>query len=317
LEENRGINFVYAGRRYRYGGSVMRLIGHVAKEDDARTVGNYLLVRGIENQLERQEPEGWGIWVLEEDRIATAEQILAEFRAHPADPKYQTEGKAAREIRLQAQKDLEAYQKKVRDRRHLFRPLRAYGFGPLTFVLIVISVVVFIKSGFGRNLPAVMSLFIAPVDDDGIYFRGLLEVRHGQVWRLLTPIFVHMDILHILFNMLWLKDLGSMIEARHSTLWLGLFVVGVGIVSNAAQFFVSGPLFGGMSGVVYGLLGYIWIRGKFDPGSGLFLHPSTVTLMLVWYALGLTGIMNIANTVHTVGLGLGMAVGYLSSLRHR
>ena len=75
----------------------------------------------------------------------------------------------------------------------------------------------------------------------------------------------------------------------------------------------------GMSGVVYGLLGYAWMKGRFDPGSGLLLHPQTVAMMLIWFFLCLTGLMgNIANTAHAVGLVLGIAWGYASSqMAHR
>jgi GlpG protein len=77
-------------------------------------------------------------------------------------------------------------------------------------------------------------------------------------------------------------------------------------------------MFGGMSGVVYGLLGYVWIRGKFDPGSGLYLHPTTVIMMILWFLACFTPLVpNVANAVHTVGFGMGIAWGYLSSLRYR
>src|SRR5262249_46234350 len=126
--------------------------------------------------------------------------------------------------------------------------------------------------------------------------------------------------LHILFNMLWLRDLGSMIEGRQSSLHLLLLVLIIGACSNLGQCYIGmkGPDFGGMSGVVYGLLGYIWIRGKFDPGSGLYLHPTTVWMMVIWFIACFTPfIPNIANSAHAVGLGMGMAWGYLSSLRYR
>jgi membrane associated rhomboid family serine protease len=140
----------------------------------------------------------------------------------------------------------------------------------------------------------------------------------GEVWRVITPIFIHFGPLHILFNLLWLRDLGSMIEGRQSTWYLGLLVLVMAIGSNVAQFLVSGPVFGGMSGVVYGLLGYVWLRGKFDPASGLFLHQSTVVMMMIWFVAGYTGILgNIANTAHAAGLGIGAAWGYLASLRYR
>jgi len=77
-------------------------------------------------------------------------------------------------------------------------------------------------------------------------------------------------------------------------------------------------MFGGMSGVVYGLLGYIWLRGKFDPGSGLYLHPSTVTMMAIWFVACFTPIIpHVANAAHAAGLVMGLGWGYLSSQRYR
>jgi GlpG protein len=50
---------------------------------------------------------------------------------------------------------------------------------------------------------------------------SLSEIRHGEVWRLITPMFIHFGELHIFFNMLWLLDLGSMIEGRQSSWHMG------------------------------------------------------------------------------------------------
>jgi GlpG protein len=109
-----------------------------------------------------------------------------------------------------------------------------------------------------------------------------------------------------------------MIEGRQSTWHLGIMVVVIAVCSNLAEFYIGHtPAFGGMSGVVYGLFGYIWLRGKFDPASGLFLHPTTVVMMIVWFFICLTGYLRAANIIHAVGLGMGLAWGYLSSLRHR
>jgi GlpG protein len=300
----------------------MRLIGHVPNESAARSFGSYLYVQGIENQVEFQNQEGWGVWILDEDKLDRATQLLATFVQNPADPKYQAEAEAAARLRTQAEKDQAAFEKKVRTRQQLFRPMTAYGFGPLTLGLIVVSVVVFFLSGFGNDLEKVMGLFITDYTVNGEYLQwhpGLEEIRHGQIWRLFTPMFIHFDVLHILFNMLWLRDLGSMIEARQGSWRLAILVLAIAAGSNVAQFLVGrSPDFGGMSGVVYGLLGYVWMRGKFDTGSGFFLHPTTVTMMLIWLVLCYTGVLgHIANTVHTVGLLMGMAWGYLSSLRHR
>jgi GlpG protein len=144
---------------------------------------------------------------------------------------------------------------------------------------------------------------------------GLPEIRNGQVWRLITPIFIHFGPLHLLFNMLWLLDLGTMIERRKSSRLLLALVVVIAATSNFAQYiFGKAPNFGGMSGVVYGLIGYIWMKGRFDAASGLYLHQSTVTMAMVWFFLCLANIIpNVANTAHAAGLGVGVAWGFLSA----
>ena len=295
----------------------MRLIGRLDNELSASAFGDYLLAQGIENQIEFEKGDGWGLWIRDEDKLERAAALLAEFRQDPARPQYRAQAKAAAGLRAQQAKNEAAFQKRVRTRRALFQPLTGYGFGVVTYGLIGISVVVSFLSNFGDNPQSISGLFISsPMVDQGQMW--LPEVRHGQVWRLLTPIFIHFGPWHILFNMLWLRDLGSMIEARQSPWQLALLVLVLALFPNLAQYYMHGPMFGGMSGVVYGLLGYIWIRGKLDPGSGLYLHPTTVWMMIAWFVLCFTGLLGpIANTVHAVGLGLGMALGFLSSLRHR
>jgi GlpG protein len=296
----------------------MRLIGHLTDEKAARTFGDYLYVQGIENHLEHEKPDGWGIWINDEDKIEDATGLLATFRLNPAEPKYRAKAKAAPELRAEVEKDEAKYRKKLSERRQLFRPLNAYGFGPLTFVLIAISVTVFLLSRMGKDPQPILGLFITDFTTSAPFGESLPEIMHGQFWRLITPIFIHFNLIHILFNMLWLRDLGSMIEARQSTWMLAILVVVIAACSDLGQFLVAGPVFGGMSGVVYGLLGYIWMRGKFDPGSGLFVHPSTVTMMIIWFFICFTPIMpHVANAAHGVGLVMGIAWGYLSSLHHR
>src|SRR5690349_18842193 len=112
----------------------MRLIGQLTTEASARTFGDYLYVQGIENRVENHE-NGWAIWVNDEDQLAGAARLLESYRANPADPKFQSQARSADNLRAGEEKRQEAYRKRLRDRRHLFRPLTAYGFGPLTFAL--------------------------------------------------------------------------------------------------------------------------------------------------------------------------------------
>jgi GlpG protein len=118
--------------------------------------------------------------------------------------------------------------------------------------------------------------------------------------------------------MLWLKNLGSMIESRKSTWLLLWLVLVISAVSNVTQYLVSGPQFGGMSGVVYGLFGYVWMQSKYDAGSKLSMNSQTVTLMVVWFFLCLSGLVGpVANAAHASGAVMGIAWGFLAAKLRR
>ena len=88
------------------------------------------------------------------------------------------------------------------------------------------------------------------------YTRNYLKA--GQIWRLISPIFIHYSPLHLLFNLFWIYDLGLMIETRRGTWRLLAIVLICALASNFGEFFWEIPAlpgFGGMSGVVYGLFG--------------------------------------------------------------
>jgi membrane associated rhomboid family serine protease len=179
---------------------------------------------------------------------------------------------------------------------------------PLTVALAVVCVLVTVVSDFGSARDILAPLIISAPGSE-----LLANVRAGEVWRLLTPIFIHLSVLYLVFNMLWLWDLGRMIETRRGLLMFGLFVLAVGIASNLAQYLITGsPYSGGMSGVVYGLLGYAWMQSRFNPRSGYVLHNHIVVMMLVWYVLCWTGLLGpIANWAHPGGLVIGVVWGFL------
>lgn len=178
----------------------------------------------------------------------------------------------------------------------------------VTAALIALSIIVALLSKIGSDFQLIHVLFISE------YRQGLPEILSGQLWRLFTPIIIHFGILHIAFNMLWLYQLGSAVEQRQNSKRMLILVIVFSVLSNLAQFFWSGPIFGGMSGVVYGLLAYVWAQGKFNPRSGLELDQNTTIMMLIWFIvcwLGLVG--NIANMAHTIGLVCGVISGLFYS----
>ena len=299
----------------------MRIIGQLPGETDARRFCDYLFTHSIESMIE-PDPDGrWSVWVHQEDEIARAQGFFQQFLANPRSRTFEDATVEAQRKRREDAKVVKSAAKRTYDAEDLFHRRFILGMTATTAVLVGICVAIWLLMQVPGVRPTLQMLFItqfftgnSPMDR---IVSGLIEVRHGQLWRLITPIFLHFHVLHILFNMLWLKDLGTLIEIRLGRNYLLALVAAIGVISNLGQYYLTGPSFGGMSGVVYGLLGYIWMKGKFDPGSGFFLHPTTVAMMLIWLCFGFTGAMSIANGAHSVGLASGMAWGIISAQRRR
>jgi len=187
----------------------------------------------------------------------------------------------------------------------------------VTSSLLAMSLYIALISRLGQNYEAIYPYFITLYNDP-----GLIEIRHGQVWRLITPIFIHFGLMHLAFNLTMTWQLGSLLERRFGPLHFSGLVLILAIVSNLAQFYTSGPAFGGLSGVLYGLFGYFWIGSKLNPYFGYQINPGAVKMLLIWFALcwvdffGLLGDIKVANMAHTGGLITGMILAYLGSLKH-
>jgi GlpG protein len=162
---------------------------------------------------------------------------------------------------------------------------------------------------------------------------GLEPILHGQIWRLVTPMLIHFRIWHLVFDMYWLYILGGAIETRRGPLRYVALVLFLAVLSNLCQYFlghaawdgsvlhlVPDPAFGGMSGVAYGLFGYIWMKARFQPELGLEISPNTVVFMMIWFFFCMTPWIRIffgsgvANVAHASGLIAGMAIGYAPAL---
>jgi rhomboid protease GlpG len=300
----------------------MRSVGHLESKEQAKELHDVLTAIGLEHEIEPSQEGGYLVWIHREEELERGQEILERYLADPESEEFQGAPQRAAERRAQRRKQEKRSRSNVIDGRTAIHKERMpLAIGPLTMVLIGISVALGIGTQLGSSLEAIQLFTITQFEQVNLgdrvlirYQPGFPEVRHGEVWRLITPIFLHFHILHILFNMLWLKDLGTLIERKHSTWLLAAMVLIMGISSNIGQYLMTGPAFGGMSGVVYGLLGYIWIRGRFDPRAGYRLRQDIVYLMGIWYLLCFTGLIGaIANTAHTVGLVVGVAWGYLFS----
>ena len=294
----------------------MRMIGHLKTEAEARVLSAHLSVEGIQNQVELERGGSWAVWVHSEDQHEHATTLLREFSKNPGDPRYgQAVQRAQDKVRIE-EEAAKAAERRYFDRGKLF-PGRVYGLGVLTAGLIAVSILVTLVSAFGDAAGPRGWLSITRYShDDGLirWRAGLSEIQRGEIWRLFTPAFLHFHILHLLFNMLWLKDLGSRIEHLQGRVRLLALVLAIAALSNLAQYRLGGPGFGGMSGVVYGLLGYVWLRGRLDPASGLHVDRQTMIFMVIWFFLCLFHIIpNVANAAHGAGFAVGLLWGGVSA----
>ena len=305
----------------------MREIGIIPDEKEARRFADYLLTLDITTRVD-PKPDGSVVWVHREERVEEGRQELKGFLDDPSAERYRGVEVQAITLRRKAERE---------ERKHVKNsiPLSgrwdgpAAGRAPLTIGLIAACVAVGLISHLGDRVEPLLPLYLgsfrtlSPEMGDAaevglatghgtvLIPDGLSGLHHGQVWRLVTPIFIHYDYLHILFNMLWLYQLGSMIESRKGSLSLLGLILAAAVASNLGEYAYSGALrMGGMSGVVYALLGFIWMGQRYDPAGGLALGPNTVFYMILWLLFCMTGrVGNVANAAHVIGLVVGVLVG--------
>jgi GlpG protein len=293
------------------------------KEVDAQVFADYLLTLGMKVRVD-ERPDDYSLWIYNEDHLGRAREELSGFLSKPLDPRYKSAVDSAKTIRREERELEQKFRKNFREAADIwgYPSLRRR---PVTTTMVAVCVVCFVLGQSRQNHLKLEDAFrfstVVVDSEDKESNNGLKDIEHGEVWRLVTPIFLHFGILHIVFNMMWLSSLGTMIEVRRGSLRLAVMIILVAIGSNIGEFVYEqradpgGPqLFGGFSGVVFGLFGYVWMKGLYEPEQGMILHPNTVTFGLLWIALCMTGAFTtvlgpIANAAHVVGLIMGVALG--------
>ena len=254
---------------------------------------DYMASRQIDIQM---MPEGQGqfaLWLTDSQHEVEAEAELKHFLANPSDSKYSAASWNVADTR--------------KSQFHYSSPsiinMIKSKAGPVTLLIMTVCAVIYGLQmiGFGRGVFALLHF-------------PAFEGQQWQLWRWLSHAVLHFSVTHIIFNLLWWWQLGGDIERRlGSGKLLQIFVVSAAL-SGAGQFYVEGANFGGLSGVVYALLGYLWVLGYRLPHLGLTLPKSIIVFMLVWLVLGFVQpFMAIANTAHLVGLLAGMAIALFDS----
>jgi GlpG protein len=297
----------------------MRQVGTLPNELQARRFVDYLTTQEIESRAE-EDGDAWVIWVLDEGRVQQALGEYKDFRGNPDDPRYARVSGEAERMRRERVEKQRAAAKNVVEMRGNWRSGTARK-APVTFMLIAAAILVFFLTGMGDNWfsPTGRELLFTRPQQVGtdVYTNtdAFHQIKQGEVWRLVTPIFIHGDVWHILFNCYMLYYFGGQMETRRRWWRFLIFILLAAAFSNTAQAMIEGPIFGGFSGVVYALFGYIWMQAHFLPKSGFQISQLTVIILVGWFFACFTGWMgDIANTAHGAGLFFGIVIGYLPVL---
>ncbi len=258
----------------------------------AQALVDYLATLGIPCELTQSEL-GVSVWLADERRLAQAQQEVKRFLSEPNHPRYMEaswqSGHADARI---------DYSKGMTDPVTDF----LHQAGPLTLVVIIACLAIYALDAIGL-----------PIFDELAFHPTLAQFTDWQAWRYVTPAFIHFSVLHLVFNLLWWWYLGGQIEQRLGSGKLFILLIVGAALPNIAEFFASGPRFGGLSGVVYALLGYSWLRTRLQPDCGLAMPPALMGFMLVWLVLGFLDMLGTptANMAHLAGLLVGLAQGWL------
>jgi len=245
-------------------------------------------------------PEGEGqfsLWLTDGQHQVDAEAELKRFLSEPNHSRYQ----AASWDMAETRKSNFSYHTPS------FLSMLKAKAGPVTLSLMLICVVVFLlqQVGFGKTI--FTALHFPAVDG-----------QQWQLWRWLSHAVLHFSAMHIAFNILWWWQLGGDIEQRLGGVKLLQIFVVSSALSGAGQYWIEGANFGGLSGVVYALVGYLWVMGAKAPHVGLSIQKPIVGFMLVWLVLGyVQPFMAIANTAHLAGLASGIGLALLDATKFK
>ena len=197
--------------------------------------------------------------------------------------------------------------------------------------IIAASIIIAFLSNFGSFLSVIEPFTFLKMDFNSLE-RGYVNFFtlestyniNNEWWRLITPMLIHFSFAHLVFNCLWIYVLGSKIEQFEGHLIFINLILFCSICSNLTQYFFGGPsLFGGLSGVIYGMLGFCMIIELESQFERYDLPPALYLFMIVWLLLGFMGVLtlfgfgNVANFAHLGGLISGIIFAMIINVYKR
>lgn len=169
----------------------------------------------------------------------------------------------------------------------------------------------------------VYNTWTGPVDIRVLYLLGMksnADILNGEVWRLLTAMFLHIGPTHLISNLVGLFMLGPILEG-HLGHWrfAAIYLIG-GLFGSVASYAFSPALSAGASGAVFALLGatvFYFFRFRQNFGArGREILQSMLVVLVLNLVLGGT-VANVDNWGHIGGLlgGLLVVAGLFPTFR--
>ncbi|WP_417616716.1 rhomboid family intramembrane serine protease GlpG [Oceanisphaera sp.] len=253
----------------------------------AQSFVDYLADMGLKCELTLDDDNNVSIWLVDELRWQQAQLEVKRFIAEPLHPRYQDASWRQGDTHVQFARGA--------SQPGLLRDVLSRT-GPVNMLVLLACLAVYGLSWlrlpmFGLlSFPPQLSLLLGP-----------------DLWRGFTPALLHFSLMHLVFNLFWWWYLSTMVERHRGHGKLLLLLLVAALLPNIMQFLVSGPHFGGLSGVVYALLAYVWLSGRLNPAGGVGLPDGMAVLMVVWLVLGFTGALGpVANLAHLGGGLIGL-----------
>ncbi|NDL64445.1 rhomboid family intramembrane serine protease GlpG [Acerihabitans arboris] len=251
---------------------------------------DYMKTEGVTIEMQ-QQGRAAELWLENDEELPRVEAALETFLLDPMHPRYQ----AASWRTGSADRGRFHYQ------RASWLPALRSQAGPLTLSVFLCCVLVFV----------LMNIF---GDDVVMYWLAFPSgpSRYLQVWRWVSHILLHFSLLHLLFNIVWWWYLASAVEKYRGVTTLAVLTLLSAVVSGLVQSHFSGALFGGLSGVVYALMGYVWWYGEKHPASPLMMPRGVIVFALLWLIAGYFDVFGIAvaNAAHVAGLVIGLLMAF-------
>lgn len=244
---------------------------------------DYCQSLGLQVRLETLQ-QGAALYAPSE-QLAQIQPLLEQFLQEPGHPRYQAAAwQHSQSVSFNAERPILS--------------LKGVWQAPLTYALILLVLLVYLWLQIDFYAATAAFKLTEP----------------SELWRWFTPMLLHFSITHLVFNLCWWWLLGQKIEQYRSTMFLLGLTLFSAAISNGMQLLLTGPDFGGLSGVVYALFGYCWLADKLSGTKRYAVTDALAVFMVLWMLLGFMDVLwvSMANWAHLGGLLSGLVWALLA-----